>query len=406
MQLVGSQEEISILKLKNLKNKLNKIKIKNMKKCRFCNSLITGDGNFSLKNMPLGVQYFPKKEDIKDDKSVNIDLFECKTCGLIQAHSDQVVYETENSAATSISKVMMEHKSNQAKNFVKKYNLEGKKIFEAGCGDGHFLKHLQSAGAGLVVGVEPSLKSKETSEYKDNVKIYSNYITSDFNIAEGPFDAFATFHVMEHIPDLHDFVNGISLNLKEDGVGLVEVPSSEMIFDDHRFYDIINDHLNYFTLRTLSIIFEYHNFDILEQYRDWNGEHDVIVVRKRKKYNFSELVKYQNSSIQNLQNTLNEFNDKSVAIWGASMHALTILSQFQTNKIALLIDSANYKQSRVSPVSHYDIISPANISSYNLESIIIIAPRFVNEIVEILKINQDFKGSIYSLEKNSIIKIR
>lgn len=370
--------------------------------CRLCKAKLNDQPSFVLKNLPLGVQYFPDKNEIKNDQPVELNIYRCESCDFVQAFGNQIVYESENSAATSISPTMMQHKYQQAVDLLTKYNLTGKKVFEAGCGDGHFLKMLKDAGAELAVGVEPSVKSKTSSSYRNEVTIYSDYITHNKLIPEGPFDGFATFHVMEHIPDIHDFISGISNNLKEGGVGHVEVPSSEMIEDDLRFYDIINDHLNYFTLRTLRLAFEMHNFEILDSYRDWNGEHDVIIVRKLKKNDYKVIEEAKATTITNLVAALDNA-EGGTAIWGASMHALTLLSQFTTDKIKYVIDSATYKQGKYTPVSHFPIVPPSELENNPVKSIIIIAPRFVNEIVDDLKNKIKFQGSIAVLDKEEII---
>ena len=373
------------------------------KSCRLCKSELSLEPSFILKNLPLGVQFFPSKEELANDLPVVLNIYRCNACGFVQAFGNQVVYESEHSAATSISPAMMEHKYSQAEGFLSKYNLKGKNILEAGCGDGHFLKMLKDAGAANAIGVEPSVKSKESSDYKNDVTIYSEFITETNILKEGPFDAFATFHVMEHIPDIHDFIAGISVNLKEGAIGFVEVPSSELIEDELRFYDIINDHLNYFTLRTMKLAFEMHNFEILDSYRDWNGEHNVIIVKKLKKYDYQIIENAKVETIENLTSVLDKYSNKKVAIWGASMHSLTLLSQFQTEKIAYVIDSAKYKQDRFTPVSHYSIVSPSILSTQPVDCIIIIAPRFVDEIVADLALKIDFKGDIAILDKEQVV---
>jgi SAM-dependent methyltransferase len=373
--------------------------------CRLCRSTLDNAPCFRLNNLPIGVQYFPDEVSIIDDKPVSINIYRCSSCGFLQALGTQIVYEGENSAATSISPAMIKHKVEQAENFLDKYDLKGKKIIEAGCGDGHFLKMLREAGAGLVVGVEPSVRSKDSSIYKNDVVIHSEYISERNVLKEGPFDAFATFHVLEHIPDIHDFISGISVNLKEGGIGFVEVPSSELIEDELRFYDIINDHLNYFTLRTLRLAFEMHDFDVLEAYRDWNKEHNVIVVKKRQKYDYGLLETAKQQTVRNLLDILNKFSDQGVAIWGASMHSLTLLSQLKTNKVKYVIDSAPYKQNRFTPISHFPIVSPDNLVTNPVELVVVIAPRFVDEIVEDLKNKISFNGTVAILNNEQIVLI-
>jgi cyclopropane fatty-acyl-phospholipid synthase-like methyltransferase len=372
--------------------------------CRLCRKNLSTDPSFQLDNIPLGVQFFPKKDELVRDKPVRLNIYCCKSCGLVQAIGNQVIYEGENSAATSVSPKMMQHKNDQAKHFITKYKLSGKKFLEAGCGDGHFLKMLIESGAASAIGVEPSVHSKISSPFKNEVTIHTGYISEDLLLSEGPFDAFATFHVMEHLPNIHDFVKGLYNNLKVGAVGFVEVPSSELITEQYRFYDIINDHLNYFTLSTLQLAFQMNQFDIVESYKDWNGEHDCLVVRKQEGKFFDKLLEAKSKTIRNLNSIMNTFGDKRVAIWGASMHATTLLSQIKTNKIKYVVDSAFYKQGRYMPVNHYPIVHPIELKSDPVDCVIVVAPRFVDEIVDsLLEGEHQFKGRVAVLENDNVV---
>ena len=52
---------------------------------------------------------------------------------------------------------------------------------------------------------------------------------------------------LEHLPDPNTVLQGISYNLNEDGIGLVEVPNFEMILEKNLYSEFIIDHLFYFT---------------------------------------------------------------------------------------------------------------------------------------------------------------
>jgi cyclopropane fatty-acyl-phospholipid synthase-like methyltransferase len=372
--------------------------------CRLCKSNLNTAPTFTIKNLPLGVQYFPDKEEFHDDKPVALDIYVCGHCGFAQSFGNQVVYVTEHSAATSISKSMTAHKQQQANEFVAKYALAGKKVIEAGCGDGHFLEMLLQAGVSQAVGVEPSAQSNQSGTAASTCKIYTDYISKGNVYSEAPFDAFATFHVMEHLPDIHDFIQGLRDNLVDGAVGLVEVPSSEQIENNGRFYDIINDHRNYFTLTTMKLAYEMNGFDVLDSYSNWGGEHNVTIVRKRPNNTAYDT---QNAHIQKAKETFAEMNSNfnKIAIWGASMHALTLLTQVDYSKIQFVIDSATYKQNKYTPITHLPIVAPENAAFADVDFVLIVAPRFADEILEILKANNQFSGQIGLLEHNTITLI-
>ncbi len=115
--------------------------------CRVCNSSVASSPSLILNNVPRLVHDLPVNLDVDNTEGVDLSVFECNVCGHIQIFNDFTVYKEDVGSSHAFSKSMIEHRELQAKSFIEKYDLKGKKIVDIGCGDGHFIRILKHAGA-------------------------------------------------------------------------------------------------------------------------------------------------------------------------------------------------------------------------------------------------------------------
>lgn len=370
--------------------------------CRLCKMKFLSVPVFELRHVPRGVQFFPTPDQFEMDGGVNIEVWHCSGCGLVQTRANAIVYDQYLTSASSYSSAMLAHRREQARAFIERFGLKGKTILEVGCGDGQFLALLSEYGA-IGYGVEPSSQAVELGRHK-GLAIQQGLITKESRVSVKPFDAFVLLHVLEHVPDPNDLLQGIYANLRDKAVGLIEVPSLEQILENQRFYDFIPDHLAYFSMQTLRLVLEKNGFDLLDMYRDWQGEHIVALVRKRAAYDFISL----HQSVAQLSNEFTRFvrtniaAGKKIAIWGASCHALVLLAVSGVQGISYVIDSAPYKQGRFTPVSHLPIVSPETLKHTPVDIIIIIAPRYAHEIMIQARRELKFHGMIALLNGTNL----
>ena len=370
--------------------------------CRLCKAALDGGAALELRRVPRGAQYFPKPEQRDSDYAVDLDIYQCPYCGLIQLSGEPIIYGEGETSATAFSPAMSEHRARQMREFVSEFGLTGKKVIDVGCGDGHVVKILGEAGA-EATGIEPSKKARAIGKSK-GIRILEGYVTRESGIEESPYDAFVSIHSLEHAPDPNDYLQGVRAALAPRAAGLIEVPSVEQAIERSRFYDFLADHLSYFSGETLRFALEKNGFEVLQVERDWGGEHIVAQVRRREGTDFAELRRH----IEELPREFEEYvtacaaESKRVALWGASHHAITLLAMVQTKGIKYVVDSAAYKQGRFTPVSHLPIFSPDQLQSQPVDVVIVMAPRYNDEIVEQLKNGLQFKGTIALLRGSDI----
>ena len=66
-----------------------------IKHCRVCKSDFFKKPLLRYQNMPKAAQFLPDKEKVLKEKGVNLEVYQCSGCGLIQLNSDPVPYYKE-----------------------------------------------------------------------------------------------------------------------------------------------------------------------------------------------------------------------------------------------------------------------------------------------------------------------
>ena len=233
----------------------------------------------TFNNAPKNVQRLFSKADVHVDKPVDFDVFECRSCGFVQIPPllDDDYYDDYMMVSTH-SQQIQDYQKRQSTDFINRFDLQGVKVLEIGCGDGSYLDHLKKAGCDPT-GIEPSATSRLIALGRGHT-VLDGYITRKRVLDGGPYCGFVTRQVLEHVPDIHDFLAGINANLEVGAVGLVEVPSLEKALQDRRYYDFFPDHVNYFSSRTLRIALELNGFEVVDVVHDMFDEYITATVMR------------------------------------------------------------------------------------------------------------------------------
>ncbi len=354
-----------------------------MSKCRCCENKIQSVPILHYVDMPKAAQNFPDESSVKEEKGTDLKLYECSYCGLIQILDEPVDYYKDVIRASAVSDEMREFRLKYFKDFVDKYELKGKKVLEIGAGCGEFLKLMNTTGV-EGYGIENLGESVEKCE-KQGLRVFKDYIEDENQqVKKSPYDAFFIMNFLEHIPSPNTFLKGISKNLSEDAVGLVEVPNLDMILANNMFSEFISDHLMYFTKKTLSVLLEKNGFEVLECNSVWHDYCLAAIVRKRKKTDMSSFY----NALDKVSDEINEFINKykRVAIWGAGHQALAVIALSKIkNKVEFVVDSADFKQGKYTPGTHLKIVSPKILEEDKIDAIIVMAASYSDEVSSIIR---------------------
>jgi len=268
--------------------------------CRLCGRPLPEKAIYQLNNIPRGVQYFPKEEDLEDDNGITIRVYQCVGCRHIQLDSEPVIYNQDFTSATKYSKSMLNYLNEEIEKFIDKFDLKGKKILDVGCGEGGFILDIMRDHGAIGIGIDISRKALEAARKHGHTVHQVEYVSRQNQIEDSPFDAFISYHVIEHMSDIKDFLLSIAANLKPSGIGMLEAPSFEKMLETRRFYDFAPDHIHYFTHDTLRLACELNGFEVISNERNHNGENLTIIVRKRAMTDFRLMKAHQDECMVNL----------------------------------------------------------------------------------------------------------
>ena len=360
-------------------------------KCRICkNDLVS---ILTYNNMPKSAQNFPDESNLKEDKGVDLEICQCVGCDLVQLSNEPVPYYREVIRAAAFSEEMKEFRLRQFNQFVKKYSLKGKKVLEAGCGKGEYLSLMNEFGIDGY-GTE---YSKESVDYcnKNGLKVSQMFIEDGTEKLEGgKFDAFFILNFFEHVPNPNITLKGISNNLNDDGIGLIEVPNFDMMLRNNMFSEFINDHLFYFTRETLESTLSMNGFDVIECKEIWYDYIISAVVKKRERTDISRFVDYKEKVKKEINDYVDMFSEKKVAIWGAGHQALAIMSMTELgDKIRYVVDDAPFKQNKFTPATHIPIVSADKLDEDPVEAIIVMAASYSDEVIK--KVKKKYRQNIH-----------
>jgi len=307
--------------------------------------------------------------------------------------------------AGGYSTTMEDLRKSQYKHFIEFASLKGKKIIEVGCGRGEFLGML----AGFFVEGYGTEHKKELVEIARNagLNVEEDFPESENHIFKhGPFDAFMSFNFLEHQPHPRTYLKAIYNNLSQEGYGLITVPSFEYILEQNSFYEIIPDHIAYYSFESLTHLLNICGFDVLES-RIVNRDTIEVIVKKRKLPDISGIIAKKNDIANEVLETVKGYAKKGkIAIWGASHQGFTLCATTGiADYVDCIIDSAPFKQGKYAPASHIPIISPYEARKRKFGAIIIVAPGYTQEISNIIKTTFDKDIDIYTLMTDRLSRL-
>lgn len=359
------------------------------KVCRSCGGIITDDPILLYHDMPRMAQNFPDLMNLYNDTGVDMELYHCKNCGLIQILGEPVSYYKDVIRASAVSDEMKSYRLRYFKGFVAKYGLAGKKVIEIGTGKGEFLNLMALTGV-KAYGIEHEPEAVQLCQNK-GLNVTEDFIeNAEQKLQNAPFDGFFIMNFLEHIPQPNDFLQGICNNLSEGAIGLIEVPNMDLILDKVMFSEFIADHLMYFTKKTLSSLLERNGFDLLECNEVWHDYCLAAIVRKRSVLQLPQFYNKQEHITQAINEFIqyNKLNGRKTAVWGAGHQALAVIALTGIkDKIEFIIDSASFKQNKYTPGTHVLIVGPNKIRKSKIGAIIVMAASYSDEVLSIIRTN-------------------
>ncbi len=165
-------------------------------------------------------------------------------------------------------------------------------ILDIGCGIGSFLHTMQKANW-TITGVEPDANARQKAKELYHISVQpSNQL---FELPNNSFDAITMWHVLEHVHDLHRYVDQIKNLLKYKGRIFIAVPNYTSY--DAQYYDScwagydVPRHLYHFSPKTMKEMLKTHGLSLLSMKPMWYDSVYVSMLSEQYKTGRSNPIK-------------------------------------------------------------------------------------------------------------------
>jgi hypothetical protein len=135
----------------------------------------------------------------------------------------------------------------------------GSLVVEVGSNDGYLLQHFQAAGV-PVLGIDPAsnvARAANAAGIPTRCGFFGMDMAKELVKGQRP-NLICGTNVLAHVPDLHDFVAGLSLLIAPGGTITMEFPWILHLIDHVQFDTIYHEHYSYFSLHAIDQVFRSH----------------------------------------------------------------------------------------------------------------------------------------------------
>lgn len=395
------------MKCRHCENKLNHV-FCDLQTCPPSNAMVKED----MINYPE--TYFPLK------------VFVCELCWLVQVdeiEKAENIFNEEYTYFSSFSKSWLAHAKEYVDYMMTRFNFnQNSLIVEIASNDGYLLQYFNEKNI-PVLGIEPTANTAKVAKEKG-----INSIIDFFGVRlakkslEGKADLILGNNVLAHVPDINDFVKGIKVALKPDGVNTFEFPHICKLLEYNQFDTIYHEHFSYLSLTALKYIFEKQGlefFDVQEipthggslrvfskHIEDKSKQINTTVellLSKEKSLGVDTLAYYQGfqEKTEKIKDDLISFlirakkEKKVVVAYGAAAKGNTLLNFCGIkgrDLISYVMDASPHKQNKFLPGSRIPVFHPEKILETQPDYVIILPWNLKGEISEQLSFIKSWGG--------------
>jgi hypothetical protein len=363
--------------------------------CNICNSnslkLV-----LSLPKYPLNTIYLKRISDESDYSAQDLNLYCCNKCSHFQASSDLSLkelynndynYHTENPGVQGRIAFFL----NQLEPLK---TIKFNRLIDVGCFDLSLLKTLKKViSANCYIGIDPSIpddvmnKNGEIICYKE----YCDSVILPHSNSELP-DLIISDQTFEHIPGINKSLHSIISQVHKDSFFAVCVPNIEILIEKLNFHNIIHEHVNYFSIHTLTRLFDEYRLSLHSYTIEYNSTCGFLFAIYSKRKNVNIKIPYNNiytkeyflihydifkNSIAQSMKIINNIKNEKVYGFGAS-DITSNIAYFMNSDFSFLtniLDDTGYKQKTYFPFLKPEIINPTDAKSIIGSNCLITAPQ-------------------------------
>jgi SAM-dependent methyltransferase len=355
-----------------------------------------------------------------------LKVFVCDSCWLVQVdeiEKAEAIFNADYTYFSSYSTSWLAHAKKYADYMVQRFGYnQSSLVVEIASNDGYLLQYFKGMGI-PVLGVEPTANTAQVAAEKGITSIVDFFgarLAGEKLAAKA--DLILGNNVLAHVPDINDFVAGVKIALKPNGVNTFEFPHLCKLIEFNQFDTIYHEHFSYLSLTALKSVFEKQGlefFDVQElpthggslriftkhkEDKSKGIEPAVQLLLDREKALGVTSLAYYEGFQDKLNKVKNDFltfllnaktEGKSVVGYGAAAKGNTLLNYCGIkgdDVIIYVMDASPFKQNKYLPGSRIPVCSPEKIKETKPDYVIIFPWNLSEEISKQLSFIADWGG--------------
>ncbi len=381
--------------------------------CRACGGRLTVT-MADLGMQPASNAFLDSQAAIPREKRYPLRAKVCESCQLVQVDYDVAPEELFGNYVyfSSYSDDWLSHAKQYCEMARRRFALHSKSlVVELASNDGYLLKNFLATDI-PVLGIDPSATVAAAAEkigVPTLVEFFGENVARELVNQGRQADLIIGNNVLAHVPNLNDFVAGITLLLRASGSVTIEFPHLLELIEHVEFDTIYHEHYSYFSLHAIEQVFSRHGLRIydLERLPTHGGSlrifaahasrtdlKDSATLREVRMQETAagipELATYlqfakrvdacRDSVLEFLNGTKRE--GKQVAAYGAAAKGNTLLNfcGVTPEDIALVADRNPHKQRKLLPGTHIPVVSPEELMRSKPDYVLILPWNLRDEI--------------------------
>src|SRR5580704_11155952 len=239
-----------------------------IKACRFC-----GHGLYrafdDLGMSPL-CETYPSAADLNHGEVYYpLRVYVCEKCYLVQLEQYESAENIfgEYPYFSSYSDSWLKHCERYCNKVTERFGLGNQSfVVEVASNDGYLLQYFVSRNV-PVLGIEPAGNVAKVAVGKGVptlVQFFGTEVAKHLASEGRKADLVLGNNVLAQVPDLNDFIQGLKILLKPQGVLTLEFPHLLRLIEQNEFDTIYHEHFSYFSLLTTARIFEAHGLKMFD----------------------------------------------------------------------------------------------------------------------------------------------
>jgi 2-polyprenyl-3-methyl-5-hydroxy-6-metoxy-1,4-benzoquinol methylase len=395
--------------------------------CRFCSTPLTHIF-IDLDNSPASNSFLTEEQLNEPEIFYPLKVFICHTCFLVQVDEykkSDAIFDSNYAYFSSYSTSWLQHAKAYVDMMTERFAFdENSLVIEVASNDGYLLQYFKEKNI-PVMGIEPTANTAEVAMAKGIKTVIEFFgaeladrFANDWNVKA---DLILGNNVLAHVPNIIDFVLGVKLILKDNGIVTMEFPHLMQLVDNNQFDTIYHEHFSYLSLYTVKQIFESQGLKIFdveeilthggslriyaaheENIQQPTSENVNKLLEKEYSEGINSLDYYNNFQQKALKVKLDITNflikqkreNKKVAAYGAAAKGNTLLNYcgIKNDLINFVVDANPHKQNKFLPASHIPVVNEDELKKVKPDFVIILPWNLKTEITAQLNYIKEWGG--------------